>query len=139
MMGRGSLRQRLRPAKPLPLLTVHGRLTPSPPPGWGPKKTCGGVTGLLVFVPGSHNREREMCYDGAMDSPECTYGPVANTEQRLRRMGRPPRYETPEEMATVIRDFFDYCTEKGQPPLVTSLALALGANLRVASTHNTKY
>ena len=65
-----------------------------------------------------------------MNNPELTYGPVASTEKRIRRMGRPPRYETPEQMASVIMDFFDYCDEKGQPPLVTSLALALGFSCR---------
>lgn len=47
-------------------------------------------------------------------------------------MGRPPRYETTEAMATAMTEFFDSCAEKGQPPLVTSLALALGFSCRDA-------
>lgn len=51
---------------------------------------------------------------------------VANTERRIRRMGNPPIYETPEQMAPVITEFFDYCIATQTPPLITTLVLALG-------------
>lgn len=51
---------------------------------------------------------------------------VKNTELRMRSFGALPVYETPEQMATVLSEFFDYCHVERRPPLITSVALALG-------------
>lgn len=48
------------------------------------------------------------------------------TEARIRHFGKTPKYASVEEMIPVIQQFFDYCVESQQPPLITTLALALG-------------
>lgn len=73
------------------------------------------------------------------------------TEKKKRRVGAPPKYQSPEDMQRVIDDYFERCTgrllmdEDGQPilnkfgvpvyvdqhpPTVTGLALALGFSSR---------
>lgn len=55
---------------------------------------------------------------------------AAVTEHRIRKVGAKPRYATPEQMIPIIEDFFEYCIQRNQPPLVTTLALALGFSCR---------
>ena len=40
--------------------------------------------------------------------------------------GRPRKYETPEEMETVLTEYFQECTDNDEWPLVTGLTLYLG-------------
>lgn len=44
--------------------------------------------------------------------------------------GRPPMYSTPEEMKTLIDEYFNERDEQGKPYTVTSLALKLGFTTR---------
>ena len=76
---------------------------------------------------------------------------MAVTEKKKRRVGAPPKYQSPEDMQRVIDDYFERCAgrllmdENGQPilnkfgapvyvdqhpPTVTGLALALGFSSR---------
>jgi hypothetical protein len=42
------------------------------------------------------------------------------------KTGRPPAYDTPEDMQQAIDSYFDQCVAEDRPPTVTGLALALG-------------
>jgi len=44
--------------------------------------------------------------------------------------GRPPKYDTPEEMQAAVDSYFVECVESERPSTVTGLALALGFNSR---------
>jgi hypothetical protein len=44
--------------------------------------------------------------------------------------GRPPFYETPEELQKACDNFFNECKENGIPTTITGLALALGFSTR---------
>jgi hypothetical protein len=40
--------------------------------------------------------------------------------------GRPPRFETPEDLEAKLFDYFQMCIEHNESPMVTTLALFLG-------------
>ena len=46
--------------------------------------------------------------------------------QVKRSTGRPPAYDSPEQMEKVIEAYFVKCDEEGRPYTVPGLALALG-------------
>lgn len=43
-----------------------------------------------------------------------------------KRKGRPPQYETPEEMEIVIEEYFKECDKKEKPYTITGLANSIG-------------
>lgn len=56
---------------------------------------------------------------------------MANTDKKQhKRNGRPPKYETPEDMQKAIDDFFNDREKAGRKPTVAGLTLALGFNSR---------
>lgn len=57
---------------------------------------------------------------------------AVQTERRLWKFGPVPKYLYGKDMEPIIRQFFLYCIERQQPPLISSLSLALG----FSSTHS---
>lgn len=51
---------------------------------------------------------------------------AARAEKQIRKVGAPRRYQSVDDLIPVIEDFFEYCLQRNQPPLVTTLALACG-------------
>lgn len=49
----------------------------------------------------------------------------------MKYRGRPAKYENPEEMQTIIDDYFRECDEIGEVPTVTGLAYALGTDRKL--------
>ena len=43
----------------------------------------------------------------------------------MKYTGRPPKYNSPEEMQKIINDYFDECGSTGEVPTVSGLAYAL--------------
>ena len=48
----------------------------------------------------------------------------------MARVGRPPKFETPEEMTPLIENYFNKCDMAEKPYTITGLALALGFESR---------
>lgn len=64
-------------------------------------------------------------------------GPKRSDDFR-KGAGRPPKYDTAEELFEAIAQHFDDCEERGEAPTVNSLALALGFTQRNALDYTAK-
>ena len=51
--------------------------------------------------------------------------------------GRPPKYETPEEMQKIIKEYFEECKAEGKYPTVSMMAFRLGMSRKVLLEYET--
>lgn len=56
--------------------------------------------------------------------------PIGNTYALGNSGGRPAHYDTPEEFAAAVIDFFDYCLNNAEKATITGLCLYLGFSSR---------
>ena len=55
-----------------------------------------------------------------------------------RGRGRPPKYESAEQLAANIDVYFDYCENKSKPPTMAGLAIFLGFEDRASTLDQAK-
>lgn len=51
--------------------------------------------------------------------------------------GRPPKYETPEEMQKIIKEYFEECKSEGKYPTVSMMAFRLGMSRKALLEYET--
>ena len=56
----------------------------------------------------------------------------------LRRVGRPPKYDTPEQMIAIAEKYFEECKEEREPLTVTGLAISLGMTRKMLINYEIK-
>lgn len=64
--------------------------------------------------------------------------PPAPHEGYVSRMGRPPKFETVDQMETVIDAYFAYCEVNKLPLTITGLGLALGMSRQALLDYQNK-